>query len=164
MRGFQLWVNLPAKDKMTAPGYQEFPAARMPVEKRDGDVRVKVITGSTSRGTAGPVTAAATDARYFDVELPVGATFDEALPPGHAAFVVVHEGMVSIGGHEVSGVGLAQLGDGDAVWFTAVGGPAKALLIAGRPLQEPVAWHGPFVMNTTAELMQAIEDYQAGRF
>jgi redox-sensitive bicupin YhaK (pirin superfamily) len=164
MRGFQLWVNLPAKDKMTAPGYQEFPASRMPVEERVGGVRVKVITGSTSRGTAGPVTAAATDARYFDVELPAGATFDEALPPGHAAFVVVHEGTVAIGGHEVAGVGLAHLGDGDAVRFTAVGGSAKALLVAGRPLNEPVAWHGPFVMNTTAELMQAIEDYQAGRF
>jgi redox-sensitive bicupin YhaK (pirin superfamily) len=157
-------VNLPAKDKMTAPGYQEFPAARMPVEERDGGARVKVIAGATSRGTAGPVTAAATDARYFDVELPAGATFDEALPPGHAAFVVVHEGTVAIGGDEVPGVGLAHLGDGDAVGFTAVGGPARALLIAGRPLNEPVAWHGPFVMNTTAELMQAIDDYQAGRF
>ena len=164
MRGFQLWVNLPAKDKMTAPGYQEFPAARMPVEERAGGARVKVIAGATSRGTAGPVTAAATDARYFDVELPAGATFDEALPPGHAAFVVVHEGTVAIDGDEVAGVGLAHLGDGEAVRCTAVGGPARALLIAGRPLNEPVAWHGPFVMNTTAELMQAIEDYQAGRF
>jgi redox-sensitive bicupin YhaK (pirin superfamily) len=142
MRGFQLWVNLPAKDKMTAPGYQEFPAARMPVEEREGGVRVKVIAGSTSRATAGPVTAAATDARYFDVSLPEGATFAEVLPAGHAAFVVVHDGTVNVGGHEVPGVGLAQLGEGDAVQFTAIGGPA----------------------NTTAELVQAIDDYQAGRF
>jgi hypothetical protein len=164
MRGFQLWVNLPAKDKMTAPGYQEHPAARMPIEQRDGGVRVKVITGSTSRGTAGPVTAAATDARYFDVEVPDGGTFTEPLPSGHAAFVVVHEGTVDIGGQAVEGVGLAQLGEGEAVQFRAVGEAAKALVIAGRPLNEPVAWHGPFVMNTTAELMQAIDDYQAGRF
>ncbi|MGZ8273049.1 MAG: pirin family protein [Burkholderiaceae bacterium] len=164
MRGFQLWVNLPAKDKMTAPGYQEHPAARMPIEERDGGVRVKVITGSTSRGTAGPVTAAATDARYFDVALPEGATFTECLPSGHAAFVVVHEGTVDIDGHAVEGVGLAHLGDGEAVEFRAIGGTAKALVIAGRPLNEPVAWHGPFVMNTNAELMQAIDDYQAGRF
>ncbi|MGZ9030754.1 MAG: pirin family protein [Burkholderiaceae bacterium] len=164
MRGFQLWVNLPAKDKMTAPGYQEHPAARMPIEERDGGVRVKVITGSTSRGTAGPVTAAATDARYFDVALPEGATFTESLPSGHAAFVVVHEGTVDVGGHAVEGVGLAHLGDGEAVEFRAIGGTAKALVIAGRPLNEPVAWHGPFVMNTNAELMQAIDDYQAGRF
>jgi hypothetical protein len=164
MRGFQLWVNLPAKDKMTAPGYQEHPAARMPIEQREGGVRVKVITGSTSRGTAGPVTAAATDARYFDVEVPDGGTFTEPLPSGHAAFVVVHEGTVDIGGQAVEGVGLAQLGEGEALQFRAVGGAAKALVIAGRPLNEPVAWHGPFVMNTTAELMQAIDDYQAGRF
>jgi hypothetical protein len=130
MRGFQLWVNLPAKDKMTAPGYQEHPAARMPVEAREGGVRVKVITGSTSRSTAGPVMAAATDARYFDVELPDGATFTEPLPSGHAAFVVVHEGTVDLGGQRVEGVGLAQLGAGEAVQFRAVGGAAKALLVA----------------------------------
>jgi redox-sensitive bicupin YhaK (pirin superfamily) len=110
------------------------------------------------------VTAAATDARYFDVELPAGTTFTEPLPSGQVAFVVVHEGTVEIGGQRVEGVGLAQLGDGEAAQFRAVGGTAKALLIAGRPLNEPVAWHGPFVMNTTAELMQAIDDYQAGRF
>jgi len=164
MRGFQLWVNLPAKDKMTPPGYQEFPASKMPVEDREGGVRVKVIAGATSRGTAGPVVARATDARYFDVEAPAGAAFDEAVPAGHAAFIVVHEGTVSIDGHELAGVGLAHLGAGDAIRFTAVGGPAKALVIAGRPLNEPVAWHGPFVMNTTEELIQAIEDFQAGRF
>jgi redox-sensitive bicupin YhaK (pirin superfamily) len=164
MRGFQLWVNLPAKDKMVAPGYQEFPAGRMPIESRDGGARVKVIAGATSQGTAGPVTAAATDARYFDIELPVGATFTERLPVGHAAFVVVHEGAVEIGGQTVAAVGLAQLGAGDAARFTAVGGPAKALLVAGQPLNEPVAWHGPFVMNTDEELMQAIDDFQAGRF
>jgi redox-sensitive bicupin YhaK (pirin superfamily) len=164
MRGFQLWVNLPARDKMTAPGYQEFPASHMPVEVRDGGVRVKVITGSTSRGTAGPVTAAATDARYFDVDLPDGATFTEPMPAGHAVFAVVHEGTIDTGGHTLAAVGLAQLGDGDTVQFSAVDGPAKALVIAGRPLKEPVAWHGPFVMNTNEELMQAIDDYQAGRF
>ena len=148
MRGFQLWVNLPARDKLTAPGYQEFPASRIPVEEREDGVRVRVITGSTSRGTAGPVTAAATDARYFDVELPAGATFTEALPAGHAAFVVVHEGTLKIGGHDVEGVGLAQLGDGDAVRFSAADGAGKGARHCGRPLNEPVAWYGPFVMNT----------------
>jgi quercetin 2,3-dioxygenase len=164
MRGFQLWVNLPASRKMTTPGYQEHPASRMPVERREGGVRVKVIAGATAQGTAGPVTAESTDARYFDVELPDGSVFTEAIPRGHAAVVVVHEGKLQIGESELPAVGLAQLGEGDAVQFRAVGGPAKALLIAGRPLNEPVAWHGPFVMNTTAELMQAIDDYQAGRF
>ena len=164
MRGFQLWVNLPATSKMTAPGYQEVSAERIPVEQRDNGALLKVIAGTTSRGTSGPVTAPATDARYFDVSLADGGRLVEPLPAGHAAFVVVHEGAIEIGGQRVEGVGLAQLGEGETVEFSAVGGSAKALLIAGRPLNEPVAWHGPFVMNTTDELVQAIDDYQAGRF
>ncbi|HTN49292.1 MAG TPA: pirin family protein [Burkholderiaceae bacterium] len=164
MRGFQLWVNLPARLKMTAPAYQEHSADRMPVEERAGGVRVKVIAGTTSSGTRGPVTAEATDARYFDVELTTGSEFTEALPVGHAAFVVVHQGRVDIDGQIVEAVGLAELGDGDSVVLRAAEGPARALLIAGKPLHEPVAWHGPFVMNTYEELVQAVEDYQAGRF
>ena len=165
MRGFQLWVNLPAQLKMTAPAYQEHAAGKMPVEQRDGGVRVKVIAGATSRGTAGPVTAPSTDARYFDVELPAGASFEEAIPTEHAALVVVYEGAVRFDdGKEVEALGLAQLGDGDTVRFAARELPARALVIAGKPLKEPVAWMGPFVMNTQQELTQAVEDYQAGRF
>jgi quercetin 2,3-dioxygenase len=165
MRGFQLWVNLPAQLKMTAPAYQEHPAAKMPVEQRDGGVRVKVIAGATSRGTAGPVTAPSTDARYFDVELPAGASFEEAIPAEHAALVVVYEGAVKFDdGKDLDALGLAQLGAGDSVRFTAKDKPARALVIAGKPLKEPVAWMGPFVMNTQQELTQAVEDYQAGRF
>jgi len=165
MRGFQLWVNLPAQLKMTAPAYQEHPAAKMTVEQRDGGVRVKVIAGATSRGTAGPVTAPSTDARYFDVELPAGASFEEAIPAEHAALVVVYEGAVKFDdGKDLEALGLAQLGAGDSVRFTAKDKPARALVIAGKPLKEPVAWMGPFVMNTQQELPQAAEDYQAGRF
>jgi redox-sensitive bicupin YhaK (pirin superfamily) len=164
MRGFQLWVNLPARLKMTAPGYQEHAAERMPVEERPHGVRVKVIAGSTSLGTRGPVTAEATDPRYFDIELPAGAEFIETLPTGYAAFIVVHAGRIEIGGKAVEAVGLAELGAGDQVAMRAADGPARALLIAGKPLREPVAWHGPFVMNTHEELVQAVEDYQAGRF
>jgi len=165
MRGFQLWVNLPAQLKMTAPAYQEHPAAKMPVEQRDGGVQVKVIAGATSRSTAGPVTAPSTDARYFDVELPAGASFEEAIPAEHAALVVVYEGTLRFDdGKDVEAPGLAQLGAGDAVRFSARDKPARALVIAGKPLKEPVAWMGPFVMNTQQELTQAVEDYQAGRF
>ena len=138
---------------MIAPAYQEHPAAKMPIEERDGGVRVKVIAGATSRGTAGPVTAPSTDARYFDVELPAGASFEEALPAEHAALVVVYEGAVRFDdGKEVEALGLAQLGAGDAVRFSAKDKPARALVIAGMPLKEPVAWMGPFVMNTQQEL------------
>ena len=165
MRGFQLWVNLPAKLKMQAPAYQEHPAASMPVEMRDGGVEVKVIAGATSRGTKGPVTVEPTEARYFDLTLPDGASFEETLPREHAGFLVVHSGAIAFpDGRDVDALGLAELGAGDAVRFAAKGGPARVLLIAGKPIGEPVAWHGPFVMNTRDELVQAFEDYQAGRF
>jgi redox-sensitive bicupin YhaK (pirin superfamily) len=163
MRGFQLWVNLPAKLKMQAPAYQEHPAAAMPIEKREG-VEVKVIAGATSRGTKGPVTVEPTHARYFDLTLADGATFDEPLDASFAGIVVVHAGAIVFpDGREVAALGLAELGKGDTVRFTAKG-DARVLLIAGTPLREPVAWHGPFVMNTRDELVQALEDYQAGRF
>jgi redox-sensitive bicupin YhaK (pirin superfamily) len=163
MRGFQLWVNLPSKLKMQAPAYQEHPAGSMPVEPRDG-VAVKVIAGSTSRGTKGPVTVEPTGALYFDLTLADGATFAEPLDASYAGFVVVHGGAIVFpDGREVAALGLAELGKGDTVTFTAKGA-ARVLVIAGRPIKEPVAWHGPFVMNTRDELVQAFEDYQAGRF
>jgi redox-sensitive bicupin YhaK (pirin superfamily) len=164
MRGFQLWVNLPARLKMSAPGYQEHGAAAMPVEARDGGVQVKVIAGATARGTRGPVTAQATDAQYFDIALPAGGEFVEPMPAGRAAIIVVHAGRVDIGGTALDAVGLAELGAGDTLRLAAIDGPASALVIAGQPLREPIAWYGPFVMNNEAELVQAVEDYQAGRF
>jgi redox-sensitive bicupin YhaK (pirin superfamily) len=165
MRGFQLWVNLPARLKMQAPAYQEHPGADMPVETRDGGVQVKVIAGSTSRGARGPISTDATDARYFDVTLPEGATFEEPLPADLAAFVVAYEGAVAFDdGRKLDKVGIAELGKGDAVRFSASGGPARALVIAGKPIREHVEWYGPFVMNTRQEILQAVEDFQAGRF
>ena len=164
MRGFQLWVNLPSRQKMTAPGYQEHGPAQLPIESRDNGVRVKVIAGETSAGTQGPITAEATQPLYFDVELPEGAEFSERVTADRAAFIVVHEGAVEIESKRIEAVGLAELGSGDTVRLRAINGPSRALLIAGRPLNEPIAWHGPFVMNTQAEIVQAVEDYQAGRF
>ncbi|MFZ5538621.1 MAG: pirin family protein [Pseudomonadota bacterium] len=165
MRGFQLWVNLPARLKMTAPAYQEYGPERIPVEARDG-VTVKVIAGRTSRGTPGPIATAATEAFYFDIALEPGASFVEPVEPAHSAFAVVYEGALRIGEHPqaIRAVALAALGAGDAVALTAAEGPARALLIGGRPLREPVAWYGPFVMNTEREIVQAMHDYQAGRF
>jgi len=165
MRGFQLWVNLPARLKMQAPAYQEHPNAHMPVELREDGVRVKVIAGTTSRGASGPIATEATDARYFDVTLPDGATFEEPIDADVAAFVVIYEGAVRFDdGRAQDKVGIAELGDGDTIRFSATGGQARALVIAGKPLREPVAWHGPFVMNTREEIVQAVDDFQAGRF
>ncbi len=164
MRGFQLWVNLPARLKMTAPAYQEHAADRIPVEEREAGVLVKVIAGETSLGTRGRIAAEATQPVYFDIELPQGTEFIEPVAADRSVFVVVHAGQVEVAGQAIEAVGLSQLGAGDTVRLRAMGGPARALLIAGKPLNEAVAWYGPFVMNTHAEIVQAIEDYQAGRF
>ena len=147
MRGFQLWVNLPGRLKMSEPDYQEFDAGQMPVEERPGGVQVKVVAGATAAGTASPVGGGAVEARYFDVTLPAGARFDEPLPSDLNAMLVVYEGAVRVAGTRIEALGAVFLGEGDEA---AVEGEADArfLLIAGRPIGEPVAWAGPFVMNT----------------
>lgn len=163
MRGFQLWVNLPGRLKMSDPDYQEFAAGQMPVEERPGGVLVKVVAGATAAGTASPVGGGAVEARYFDVTLPAGARFDEPLPSDLNAMLVVYEGAVRVAGARVEALGAVFLGAGEEA---AVEGEADArfLLIAGRPIGEPVAWAGPFVMNTREEVMQAYEDFRSGRF
>jgi redox-sensitive bicupin YhaK (pirin superfamily) len=167
MRGFQLWINLPAAEKMAPPAYQEFKAAEIPVEERDR-VRVKIVAGTGATGVEGPVRAPHVDALYFDIELAPGGEFRQPLPEGHAGFFVLYEGSASAPGESgpraLEALSLATLGgDGEAA---LTGGPqgARALLLAARPLREPVAWGGPFVMNTRAELLQAYEDYREGRF
>jgi redox-sensitive bicupin YhaK (pirin superfamily) len=167
MRGFQLWINLPSAEKMAAPAYQEFKATEIPVEERDG-ARVKIVAGTGATGVEGPVRAPHVDALYFDIELAPGGEFRQALPEGHAAFFALYEGSASAPGQSGSltldALSLATLGDGGEATLT--GGPqgARALLLAARPLREPVAWGGPFVMNTRAELLQAYEDYRQGKF
>ena len=169
LEGFQLWVNLPAAHKMDAPAYQEHAAADIPEEGRDGGVRVRVIAGQTSRGTRGPVIQPLTVPLYIDVELPAGARFNEAIPSQHNGFVYVIAGTLDA---EAVGGGSARLGRddlgvlsrGDEMAVVACASGARFLLVAGRPLNEPVARGGPFVMNTKAEIRQAYEDYEAGRF
>lgn len=167
MRGFQLWVNLPAKDKMTAPRYQEFAAERIPQVRPAEGVSVKVIAGGVD-GIQGPIVQPATDPLYLDVALDAGTRWDTALPEGHNAFVYAYEGDANIGdGDDARALGsreLAVLGGGSRLALTAGGQGARVIVVAGRPLREPVARHGPFVMNTRQELMQAFVDFQEGRF
>ncbi|MBV9344576.1 MAG: pirin family protein [Gammaproteobacteria bacterium] len=170
MRGFQLWLNLPARDKMTPPKYQEFPPERIPRATPAPGVSVKVIAGQVA-GVSGPIQQPATDPTYLDVALEPGAQFTQALPSDYAAFLYVFEGSLAVGeeARPVQSQELAVLGEGAEVRLRGVSagadGPgARAILVAGRPLREPVARYGPFVMNTRAELQQAFEDYQAGRF
>ncbi|HET7570339.1 MAG TPA: pirin family protein [Gammaproteobacteria bacterium] len=166
MWGFQLWVNLPAKDKMTAPRYQDIGPEAIPVVEVAMGVRVKVVAGEVN-DARGPVSAVATEPVYLDIELQPGAEYVAALPPGHNAFAYVYAGAADIGtpAERTASRELAVLEQGgDSVHLAAVGDvPARLLLVAGRPLGEPVARYGPFVMNTTEQLHEAVADFQAGR-
>jgi redox-sensitive bicupin YhaK (pirin superfamily) len=163
MWGFQLWINLPSRDKMTAPRYQDIAPERIPVAQLPGGVVVKVIAGTVGEAR-GPVSGVATDPVYLDVSLPPGAGFAHEVPEGHAAFAYVFEGAVSLGGTRVERGNLAVLGPGARVEAAAGDGAGRFLLLAGKPLGEPVAKYGPFVMNKPEEIRQAIADFQAGRF
>ena len=159
MRGFQLWVNLPAREKMGEPRYQEFDASRIPQVQPAPGVVVKVIAGRVGE-VAGPVQQPATEPLYLDVALEAGAVFEQPIPAGHNAFVYVYEGALADGGKGE----LLAFGDGDGVRLVGQAPATRAILVAGKPLGEPVARYGPFVMNTQAEIMQAVQDFQAGRF
>jgi redox-sensitive bicupin YhaK (pirin superfamily) len=167
MRGFQLWLNLPAHAKMTEPAYQEFGPDRIPLASPARGVHVKVIAGRVGT-VSGPVVQPATDPTYLDIELDPQATLVHALPQGHSAFVYVFEGALSVGtgarAVPLATHTLAVLGDGAEVRLQAGAVAARAILVAGRPLHEPVARYGPFVMNTQEQLRQAFEDYRNGRF
>ena len=164
MWGFQLWVNLPAKDKMTAPRYQEFDPAAVPVVEHDG-ARIRVIAGRIG-DTVGPIVGIATEPSFLDVALPAGGSFALDLPREHNVFAYPFEGNALIGEPSVAvprGT-LAVLGPGERVALGGGAVPARVLIAAARPLNEPIARYGPFVMNTQDQLRQAFADYQAGRF
>lgn len=163
MHGFQLWVNLPAKNKMIEPAYRDIPSAQIPERRLADGTLIRVIAGE-SHGTAGAVRRPDTEPLYLDVHLPAGADFTQPLPAGHNAFVYVYEGAVRIAGREVPQQRMAVLNNDPAAEGVRIqaAAPARLLLIAGRPLKEAIAQYGPFVMNTPEEIQQAILDYQRG--
>jgi len=163
MWGFQLWVNLPSHLKMTDPGYQEFSRDEVPVDQREG-ARVRVLAGSLSNGMQGPACSAAIEPLLLDITLEAGASLTEAVPADLNAFIAVYRGQVDAGGTTVRTPALSVLGTGDQLDLKAGPEGASLLLVAGKPIGEPVARYGPFVMNTQAELQQAVIDFQAGRF
>ncbi len=169
LAGFQLWVNLPASHKMDAPAYQEYPAHGIPLESRPEGIKVHVIAGVSSQGTAGPVVQPLTDPLYLDVRLAADGTFVEALPATHNAFVYIIDGQAGVaqeGGQRrwLQRDELGVLGAGGAVELQAGIQGARFLVVAGRPLGEPVARGGPFVMNTREEIQQAYGDFRQGLF
>ncbi|MGD8913527.1 MAG: pirin family protein [Candidatus Thiodiazotropha sp.] len=163
LSGFQLWVNLPASQKMTEPGYQEFDREAIPLEERGDGVEVRVVAGQTSQQTTGPVSELVTPVLFYDITLPADSRFIEPLAQAYNGFVYLIEGAVSIDGIKMERSSLAVLDQGDELEIEAQA-QSRLLLVAGLPLDEPIARRGPFVMNSEAELQQAFNDYQEGRF
>jgi len=168
MWGFQLWVNLPAREKMTAPRYQDIAPERIPTLDVAAGVSVRVIAGEL-HGLSGPVQNTSIEPLYLDVTLANGRSLEVPVPGSHEGFVYPFVGSVRVGDgdHDDATVlprGTAGvLGAGERVTLTASDGDVRSILVAGRPLREPVARYGPFVMNTMDEIRQAIADYQSGR-
>jgi quercetin 2,3-dioxygenase len=166
--GFQIWVNLPARLKMTDPRYQDVPASRIPEVARPDGARVRVVAGEVD-GVRGAVREIFAGPTYLDVALPAGGTFEQPVPRGHTALLYVFGGEVSVGGPRAGGAAigsprLAVLADGDVVRVQAGASPARFLLLSAQPLGEPYARYGPFVMNTRKEIAEALEDLRAGTF
>ncbi|HMA51062.1 MAG TPA: pirin family protein [Magnetospirillaceae bacterium] len=163
MRGFQLWINLPAAEKMKPAGYRDIQADQIPVAELPGGGKVKVVAGS-SQGVTGPIDGVSTQPLMIDVDLPAGQSFTQAVPEGHNAFVYAYEGKLVIAGELLSTHQAAILSPGSEVEISAHEGPAKFLMLAAKPLREPVVQYGPFVMTSREEIEQAIHDYQTGNF
>jgi redox-sensitive bicupin YhaK (pirin superfamily) len=164
MEGFQLWLNLPARRKMIPAWYRDIPNAEIPEYVTEEGVTVRVIAGA-SNGISGAMTREDTEPLYLDIDLPAGSRFSTTIPAAHNAFVYVYRGAVMISGTILDenrmGI-LANIPQADGVTLSSTA-PAKAILISGKPLGEPIVQHGPFVMNSKEEIFQAIKDFQEGR-
>jgi hypothetical protein len=169
MRGFQLWLNLPAKEKMKPASYRDIPSGEIPTVALAGGGEARVIAGALAQAgetTRGPINGAqplTTNPLYVDVHLPPEAEFSTPIAKGHNAFLYAYEGSATIGGRELPHRAAGLLSDGDSVNVKAGKDGARFLLLAAKPLREPVVQYGPFVMNTRDEIERAIEDYNSGR-
>ncbi len=163
--GFQLWVNLPSGLKMMRPRYQEFAAASLPEATLEDGTRIKIIAGEVD-GVRGAVTDIAAQPTCLDVHVPAGARFTHPVPAGHTAFAYLYEGAAAFGAGDtrVESPILVVFGEGDAVRAAPLGGPAAFLLVSGKPIGEPIARYGPFVMNTREEILETIDELRDGRF
>jgi hypothetical protein len=171
MRGFQLWINLPAREKMKPAGYRDIQPSEIPVAALSGGGSVKVIAGTLHAdggATPGPIQGLTTEPLYFDVALPPFARFAHPVDAGHHVMLYAYEGSLDVGpagaGRRLKTHSAGILSDGDHVEAAAGEDGARFLLLAGRPLREPVVQYGPFVMNTEEEIRQAILDFQTGQF
>lgn len=169
MWGFQLWINLPAEEKMNKPGYREFTQQQIPCEERANGIRIKVIAGTTSSGTSGPVLNVSTRPVFFDITLPPSTELVEKLPDDFNAFIFVYNGEVTVTSDDQQSINagkgtLSIIDNGDGIRLKSSSDGANILLIAARPLNEPIVRAGPFVMNTREQISRAFADYNQGRF
>jgi redox-sensitive bicupin YhaK (pirin superfamily) len=165
MEGFQLWLNLPASNKMAAPWYKDFPTTEIPEYSTLDGVTVRVIAGS-SNGVAGAMIREITEPLYLDIHIPAGTSFTTAVPATHNAFIYVYRGAVKIGDIQVESQRMGILSNtpgAEGLTLTAAE-DARLILVAGKPLNEPIVQYGPFVMNTQQEIHQALDDYRNGHF
>jgi redox-sensitive bicupin YhaK (pirin superfamily) len=165
MRGFQLWINLPAREKMKPAGYRDIQPGEIPVVALPGGGRAKVIAGALEadgRSASGPIQGLSTDPLYLDIELPAGGAFAQPVHSDHTAFIYPFEGSVVVGGRTLKTHSAGFLSPGARIEATAGSDGARFIVLAGRPIGEPIVQYGPFVMNTRAEIEQAIRDYQSG--
>lgn len=164
MEGFQLWLNLPARNKMAAPIYRDIPPEAIPEFTYSDGVRVRVIAGS-SHGTVGAVVRPDTEPLFLDVHMPVGSRFVQPLPEGHNAFTYTYRGSVRIAGTDVPDRHMAILAtEGSDTVVIEAQEVSRLLIVAGKPLGEPIVQYGPFVMNTAEEIQQTLRDYRDGKF
>lgn len=162
--GLQLWLNLPAANKMVAPHYQEYTASQLPIEQQDSGVQIKVIAGRTDQGTQSPITGIATNPLFFDIHLPAQQLVQQRLPSSHQALVFVLAGELKIQEELVKRHHLAILSPGELLTLQGLADDTHCLLIAAKKLKEPIARLGPFVMNTEEEIKQALDDFRNNRF
>jgi quercetin 2,3-dioxygenase len=165
MEGFQLWLNLPAQKKMTEPWYKDFASEQIPEYITADNVTVRVIAGN-SNGIAGAVTRETTEPLYLDIHLPAGTSFSTAVPATHNAFIYVYRGAVKVGDIQVESqrMGILSNAPGADVITLTTTEDARLILVAGKPLNEPIVQYGPFVMNTQEEIHQALDDFRNGHF
>lgn len=167
MRGFQLWLNLPAAEKMKPANYKDIPSAEIPVAKLSNGGSIKVIANTAvidGKVISGPIQGLTTEPIYWDVHLPLNEKFAHAIPATHNTFIYVYEGVVAIGedARKLTAGNAGLLGAGDEISVVALAEDTRFILLSGKPIREPIVQYGPFVMNTTEEIEQAIQDYRSG--
>lgn len=164
MEGFQLWLNLPATDKMSTPWYQDIPCKRIPAAELDNGALVRVIAG-TAHNVTGALQRPVTEPLYLDVELPAGSSISHAIPASHNAFIQLYRGQISIGETSLTAPAMAILTNNANATGVDIQAETSSryLVIAGQPLNEPIEQYGPFVMNTKEEIYQAMQDFRQGR-